>query len=126
MRSVVGAICIFAFAVRAVDFLCADFDVELTFDVEGVFDVEVDFTGVTVFFVCEVLCDLRRAIDFVGTVFVATAGDAKQTHKPPARIIPPAARRIRLCVLVFVISNINGPHQSSKLIRRRNDARKPA
>jgi hypothetical protein len=79
MRSGVGAICILVLAVREFvpGFLCDVFDMDDVFDAEPGFDVELDFTGVTLFFVCEVLCGFRDAVDFVSVDFVANAGIAE-------------------------------------------------
>jgi hypothetical protein len=77
MRSAVGAICIFALELRDVGFLCVDLDVEVVFDVEFVLDVELDFTGVTVFFVCDVPCGFRAAVVLAVVDPAANAGIAK-------------------------------------------------
>ena len=93
MRSAVGAVCIFDFALR--DAVPGLF-LELALD-------EPDFPGVTVFFVCDVcdaLDDLDCVVDFAPVDWTAAEGIA-QTHKPPTSKNPPAARRIILCDILF-------------------------
>jgi len=90
MRSAVGAVCILDLAERE----AAAFFFALALD-------EPDFTGVTVFFVCDVGFAL---VDFA-PVDCTAAEIIAETHKPPASKNPPAARRIILCDLL-----INAPH----------------
>jgi hypothetical protein len=70
----------------------------------------LDFTGVTDFFVCEVLVDLAVAVDFAAVEFLEVDfvavdcalvhNGVDKIHKPPARNNPPAARR--MTVFVFL------------------------
>jgi hypothetical protein len=74
---------------------------------------EGDFTGVTV--LCVVVCAVPASfagdgdfvvlefavVDFVAVDCIAALDGIAQTHKPPARKNPPAARRI----IVFVLLN---------------------
>jgi hypothetical protein len=57
--------------------LCVDLDGDVDFVGELVFDVELVLAGVTVLFVCEVLCGFLSAANLALEVFAADAGDAQ-------------------------------------------------